>query len=112
MGLWRRKDALDLERALRAGRPEAPRELVEGIARKIDVLAIPGAAFAFSGKIASLELHAGALVLTDTRDQKNYQISFDAARIPSSQDLHLGEHVSIKASYDGAHYFADRRTAD
>lgn len=84
----------------------------EGIARKIDVLAIPGAAFAFSGKIASLDLHAGALVLTDTRDQKNYQISFDAARIPSSQDLHLGEHVSIKASYDGAHYVADRITAD
>jgi hypothetical protein len=83
-----------------------------GIASKISVLAVPGAAFAFNGNISSLDLHSGLMVLVDPRDQQSYQISFDAARLPAGQELHIGEHVNVKAEYDGLHYVADRITAD
>jgi hypothetical protein len=83
-----------------------------GIASKISVLAVPGAAFAFSGNISSLDLHAGRMVLIDSQDQRSYEISFDAAHAPAGQELHLGEHVSIKAEYDGAHYVASRITRE
>ncbi len=83
-----------------------------GMADKITVLAVPGAAFAFSGNISSLDLHAGSLVLIDPRDQRSYQISFGAARMPSSEDLHLGEHVSVKAEYDGLRYIASQIAPD
>ncbi len=83
-----------------------------GIASKILVLAVPGAAFAFNGNISSLDLHSGLMVLTDPRDQSSYQISFDAAHIPAGQELHLGEHVSVKAEYDGLHYMASQITPE
>ncbi len=83
-----------------------------GVASKVTVLAVPGAAFAFSGNISSLDLHAGTMVLIDSQDQRSYPISFDTSRIPASRDLHLGEHVSVKADYDGLHYMASRITAD
>lgn len=83
-----------------------------GIASKISVLAIPGAAFAFNGNISSLDLHKGHMVLVDPRDQRSYDISFNASRLPAGQELHLGEHVSVKAEYDGTNYMADRITAE
>lgn len=83
-----------------------------GVAGKITVLAVPGTAFAFSGSIASLDLHTGSMVLIDPQDQRSYPISFDTSRIPAGRDLHLGEHVSVKAEYDGLHYMASRITAD
>jgi hypothetical protein len=89
-----------------------PGQAGRGVASSISVLAVPGAAFAFSGNIASLDLHSGSLVLIDPRDQKSYQISFDSHRVPANLDLHLGEHVSVKAAYDGAHYVANQITAD
>jgi hypothetical protein len=83
-----------------------------GVANKITVLAVPGAAFAFIGNIASLNLASGSMVLVDPRDQMSYQISFDPVRTPGVQDLHLGERVSVKAAYDGMRYMADRITPD
>ncbi|HUA91862.1 MAG TPA: hypothetical protein VL991_04805 [Terracidiphilus sp.] len=83
-----------------------------GIASKISVLAVPGAAFAFNGNISALDLHAGHMVLVDPRDQRSYDISFNASRLPSGQELHIGEHVSVKAEYDGANYTADQITTE
>lgn len=83
-----------------------------GVADKIVVLAVPGAAFAFSGNITSLDLHSGSMVLVDPRDQRSYQISFDFTHVPAGRDLHLGEHVSVRAAYDGVHYVANQIVAD
>jgi hypothetical protein len=77
-----------------------------GIANKITVLAVPGAFFAFDGAVSTLDLHSGSLVLVDPRDQRSYQISFDPARIPAGLDLHVGAHLSVRASYDGARFRA------
>jgi hypothetical protein len=79
---------------------------------KITVYAVPGAAFAFSGSIASLNVGLGRMVVVDPRDQKSYEISFDSVRNPAARDLRLGEHVSIRAEYDGSHYMASAITPD
>jgi hypothetical protein len=83
-----------------------------GVTNKITVYAVPGAAFAFSGTIASLNMGLGRMVLVDPRDQKSYEISFDSVRTPAGRDLHLGEAVSVRAEYDGTHYMASEITPD
>jgi hypothetical protein len=83
-----------------------------GVADKITVYAVPGSAFAFSGSIAFLNTGQGRLVLVDPRDQKSYEIAFNTARLPAGQTLHLGDHVSVKAEYDGTHYVASEITPD
>jgi hypothetical protein len=82
------------------------------VADKITVYAVPGAAFAFSGNITSLNVGLGRLVLVDPRDQKSYEISFDCARTPAGRDLHVGERVSVNAEYDGTRYMASAITPD
>lgn len=76
------------------------------IANHITVLATPGADFAFSGKVSSLDMHSGILVVVDPRDQKSYQISFDPAQLPVTRTLHVGDQVRVTAAYTGAHYIA------
>jgi hypothetical protein len=83
-----------------------------GVADKVTVYAVPGSAFAFSGSIAFLNTGQGRLVLVDPRDQKSYEIAFNTARLPAGQTLHLGDHVSVKAEYDGTHYVASEITPD
>jgi hypothetical protein len=83
-----------------------------GVADKINVYAVPGSAFAFSGSIASLNLGNGRLVLVDPRDQKTYDISFNTARLAAGKNLHLGDHVSVKAEYDGTNYVASDITPE
>ena len=83
-----------------------------GVATQIAILATPGSSFVFNGNIASLDLHTGLLVLDDPSGDKSYQLSFDPARIPLSQNLHLGEHVTVTASFNGARYVAGAIAVD
>ena len=76
------------------------------VADQVTVLAKPGSDFAFSGKVSSLDMHSGIMVVIDPRDQKSYQISFNPARLPMSQSLHVGDQVRITAAFDGEHYTA------
>lgn len=78
-----------------------------GIAHHIAILATPGSAFEFSGRITYLDMHAGILGLVDPRDEKTYTISFNPSRFPVSQNLHQGTSVLVKASFDGTHYVAN-----
>jgi hypothetical protein len=79
---------------------------------KITVYAVPGVAFAFSGSISTLNLGQGRMVLVDPRDQRSYEISFDSVRNTTTHDLRLGEHVSVRAEYDGSRYMAREITPD
>ena len=83
-----------------------------GIADKIAVLAIPGAAFVFTGDISALDLHSGILVLIDSIDDKEYQVSFDSVRLQASKSLHIGDRVMIAAQFDGTRYVASTIHAD
>ena len=80
------------------------------VAREIKVLAVPGAAFAFSGKISFIDMHTGTMVLNDPRDGKSYQIHFDSARFATSEALRPDANVTVTATYDGTRYAANAIT--
>jgi hypothetical protein len=83
-----------------------------GVVSQIDVLATPGFAFVFSGNLSTLDVHSGLLVLIDPRDNKSYQVSFDSASLPTSNDLHPGDHVTVTANFDGIRYVASAITVN
>lgn len=80
------------------------------VAVQIKVLAVPGAAFVFSGNISFLDMHTGTMVIVDPRDGKSYRIRFDSARLPASESLRPQANVSVKATYDGSEYAANAIT--
>ncbi len=75
------------------------------VATHIGILATPGSQFIFSGNITALDLHSGLLALLDPTDDKSYQVHFDPVTLPV-KNLHEGEHVTVRANFDGAHYEA------
>jgi hypothetical protein len=81
-----------------------------GVADQVSVLATPGSTFVFTGNISSLDMHAGRLSIFDPADEKTYQVSFDAANFPSTQNLHAGDPVMVTADFDGDHYVANAIT--
>jgi hypothetical protein len=74
------------------------------IVRQISILATPGTAFVFSGRIEHLDLHRGLLVLVDPRDNKSYEVYFDPAARRLTRDLRQGADVTVQASFDGKRY--------
>jgi hypothetical protein len=76
------------------------------VAHQLVILAAPGTNFTFSGSVTYLDLHAGLLVLTDPRDKKTYEISFDRGRIPDSSRMREGADVIVSADFDGTRYVA------
>lgn len=82
------------------------------VARELIIQAIPGATFTFSGSVAYLDVHSGVLVVTDPRDKKTYEISFDQRRTPVGEQVHEGSDVTVAALFDGAHYRATAITAN
>jgi hypothetical protein len=80
------------------------------VASKVEILAVPGSAFVFSGSISALDLHSGLLVLVDPRDGRSNQVSFNPDLVPVSHNLHLGENARVAANYDGIHYVASEIT--
>jgi hypothetical protein len=82
------------------------------VARQLIIQAVPGATFTFSGSVAYLDVHSGVLVLTDPRDKKTYEISFDQGRTPIGQQVHEGSDVTVAALFDGSHYRATAITAN
>jgi len=82
------------------------------VAREIKVLAVPGAAFQFSGNISFLDMHTGIMVLVDPRDGKSYQIRFNSSRLRTSGTLRLQANVTVTATYDGTGYAASAITAN
>jgi hypothetical protein len=77
-----------------------------GIVSRISVLATPGSVYEFSGNLSALDMHSGILDMVDSVDNMSYQIAFDPVHPPISESLHLGDHVSVTASFDGTHYTA------
>jgi hypothetical protein len=84
----------------------------QAVANHVTVLARPGSSFVFSGRLSSLDMHSGVLVLVDPRDDKTYQISFVPASIAGSDNLHTGDQVRVTASFDDGRYTATEITAN
>jgi hypothetical protein len=77
-----------------------------GLAREISILATPGAAFTFAGKITYLDLHRGLLALQNSGDEKNYEIHFTPSSTVESRRLGVGTEVRIVATFEGSQYTA------
>lgn len=84
----------------------SPEQSNRGVAREITIIATPGAAFTYVGKIAYLDMHRGVLALEDSLDQKSYEVHFDPARTQARNDLSIGTEVRIVAIFDGKSYNA------
>jgi hypothetical protein len=80
------------------GNGEAP------VVRRISILALPGAAFIFSGRIEHLDLRRGLLVVVDPRDNKSYEVYFDPTARHLARDLRQGADVTVQATFDGRRY--------
>jgi hypothetical protein len=83
-----------------------PDGLGSGEAQEVSILALPGTAFTFTGRVTFLDLHSGLIVLEDPRDQETYEIGFDPSRVRLSHDVTVGSAVSVTADFDGTHYTA------
>ena len=77
-----------------------------GVAREVSILATPGGAFLFSGKVSHLDLHSGLLVLLDSRDQKSYDIHFNPEAPGIDDNLREGAEVVVTTNFDGTGYTA------
>ncbi len=83
-----------------------------GLAREITIIAAPGSAFTFVGKITFLDMHRGLLALQNVTDDKNYEIHFNPATIGSDikDGLGVGTGVRIVATFEGPKYTAQTIT--
>lgn len=77
------------------------------VVTQIDVLAVPGAAFVFSGSITSIDMHSGLLVLLDPRDDQTHRIIFSSTRLPALENIHVGDQTRVAATYDGTNYIVN-----
>lgn len=77
-----------------------------GLAREINILAAPGSAFTFAGKITYLDLHRGLLAVQNSGDDKNYEIHFSPLRAEERTRLGVGTDVHVVATFDGSQYTA------
>lgn len=88
----------------------SPEQANRGLAREIKVVAAPGSAYTYVGKITYLDMHRGLLALQDSLDQKTYEVHFDPARNRSRHDLAVGTEVRVVAIFEGTHYNAQSIT--
>ncbi|MGH9567076.1 MAG: hypothetical protein ACRD4I_13900, partial [Candidatus Angelobacter sp.] len=87
-----------------------------GLAREITIVAAPGAAFTFIGKLTYLDLRRGLLGLHNETDGKMYDIHFRSQAVDEPTQLGVGAQVTVVAIFEGAGYNAKtvtvNRTAD
>jgi Domain of unknown function (DUF5666) len=77
-----------------------------GLAREINILAAPGSAFTFTGKITYLDLHRGLMAVQNSGDEKNYEIHFSSLPPEERNRLAVGTEVRAVATFDGSQYTA------
>ena len=77
-----------------------------GTVREISVLALPGMAFSFFGKITFLDLSARIIAIDNNNDGKNYTIHFEGLPQGTLRGLRQGSEVGISAVFDGNQYVA------
>lgn len=88
----------------------SPSQSNRGIAREISIIAAPGSAFTYIGKITYLDMHRGMLAMQNSLDNKNYEIHFDPAHLDIRDSLAVGSEVRIVAVFEGTRYVAQTIT--
>src|SRR5271156_916527 len=80
--------------------------------QQVSILAVPGTDFTFAGRVISLDLHIGLLVLQSANDHKTYEIYLDPSAITVDDRLRAGADVSTVANFDGSRYVARNLTVN
>jgi hypothetical protein len=76
--------------------------------RELYVLAEPGTAFTFMGRITFVDLSQKLIAVINQSDEKNYDIYFDSVPFTVLQGLREGSQTSITAVFDGSRYVAQK----
>lgn len=79
-------------------------------ANTIDVIAQPGNTFTFFGTLTNVDLRNSTLALENKADSKSYEIRFDRATTPVTDDLKVGNEVAVNAVFNGKSYTAQTLT--
>ena len=84
----------------------APESGNRGIAREVSIVAAPGSAFTFAGKLTYLDLRRGLLAIQNESDTRNYEMKFSPNSVDDLQNLGVGTRVTIVATFEGTGYEA------
>lgn len=84
----------------------APESGNRGIAREVSIVAAPGSAFTFAGKLTYLDLRRGLLAIQNESDGKSYDIKFSPNSVDDLPSLGVGARVTIVATFEGTGYDA------
>jgi len=76
------------------------------VAQEVNILAAPGASFAFLGMITYLDLIKQILGVENESDKKIYDIKFTPTQLANRESLHEGANASIQAIFNGDGYTA------
>lgn len=74
--------------------------------REINLLARPGTAFVFEGRISYLDMSRKLIAIDNRSDDKKYDISVGAIAPSILHQLREGAEVSVSAVFDGSQYAA------
>jgi len=74
--------------------------------REITLLATPGSAFTFSGRVTYLDLSRKLIAIANRSDGKNYDVYLDAIAPNILRRLREGVDVTVSAVFDGTRYAA------
>ena len=81
-----------------------------GVVKEIAVIAVPGTSFTFVGRVTNLDLRGATLAVQNQSDGKTYEIAFDPGKTEGRDDLVVGSHVTIVATFTGSGYKAESVT--
>jgi hypothetical protein len=76
------------------------------VAQEVSVLAVPGTSFTFTGRVTTLDLRLGLLVISSSTDRKTYEVYFDPAVPGIDNNLRTAADVTVLARFDGNRYVA------
>jgi hypothetical protein len=83
----------------------SPRTRATGTAEEISIIAEPGTAFTYFGRVTHLDLHSRLLALENQADGKTYEVHLDPSlRVPD--DLLVGSQITLVAVFQGRDYVA------
>ena len=88
----------------------SPQSANRGLAREIAIIAEPGSAFTFLGRITYLDMHRGLLAIQNATDERNYEIHFLPSQVESPRTLAVGMQVKIVALFEATQYRAQAVT--
>jgi hypothetical protein len=85
-----------------------PQQGKTGTVEEVAVLAAPGAAFTFRGKITFFDISLKLLALSNRSDDKNYDLYLQLIPDRVLKQLREGTDAAITAIFDGTHYVAQK----